>query len=103
MPRRIDVGHDMNRPASRPRLVGGATGIFGQRVETAADTGIGAEQRDRAKLPLGFVDDVENILFLADIALEGRAVDRGSDHAGIVGIDIGDHHPACARPVQGFA
>ena len=33
MARRINVGHDMDRPAFRPRLVRGAAGILRQHVE----------------------------------------------------------------------
>ena len=79
MPRGIDMRHDMDRPASRPRLVGGAAGIVRHRIEAAADAGIGAEQRDRAELPLGLLDDMEDVLFLRDIAFERRAIDRGGD------------------------
>ena len=32
IPRRIDMGHDMDRPAPRPRLVGGAAGIDRHRI-----------------------------------------------------------------------
>src|SRR5260221_9472129 len=40
MPRGVDMGHDMNSPASRPRLVGSAAGVFRQRIETASAAGI---------------------------------------------------------------
>src|SRR5258708_24027403 len=37
MPRGIDMRHDMDRPASRPRLVGTGARVFPQRFENAAD------------------------------------------------------------------
>src|ERR1700761_5359034 len=70
----IDMGHHMDRPAPRPWLVRGTAGIHRHGIETAADAGIGAEQRDRAELPLGLLDDVQYVLFLGDITLEGRAM-----------------------------
>ena len=87
----------------RPRLVGGAAGIHRQRIETAADAGIGAEQRDRAELPLGFLDDVADVLFLPDIAFERRAVDRGGDGFRVGQIEIGDHDLGRAGAMKGFA
>ena len=82
MPRGIDMRHDMDRPASRPRLVGSAAGVFRKRIEAAADTGIGAEQRDRPELPLGFLDHVLDVFLLPDIAFERRATDRGRNSLG---------------------
>src|SRR5713101_9117692 len=90
MPRRIDVGHDMDRPTSRPRLVGSSTGVIRQWIEPSADAGIGAEQRNRAELPLGFLDDVADVCLLPDIALERRTVDLGCDSPRSRRIDIGD-------------
>ena len=103
MPRRIDMGHDMNRPASLPRFVGASAGIHRQRIEAAADAGIGAEQRDRAELTLGLLDDVKDVLFLADIAFEGGPADRGGDGARAVGIDIGDDDLGGAGAMKGLA
>jgi len=80
----------MNGPASLPRLVGASAGIHRQRIETAADAGIGAEQRDRAELMLGLLDDVKDILLLSDIAFEGGPADRRGDGSRAIGIDIGD-------------
>jgi hypothetical protein len=79
VPRRIDMGHDMNGPAALPRLVGASAGIHRHRIEAAADAGIGAEQRNRAELMLGLLDDVKDILLLSDIAFEGRPADRRGD------------------------
>ena len=91
MPRGIDMRHDMNGPASRPGLVGGSAGIDRQRIEAAADAGIGAEQRDRAELMLGLLDDVKDVLLLSDIAFEGRPTDRSGDGPRACRIDIDDH------------
>src|SRR5260370_19287504 len=70
MPRRVDMRHDVDRPASRPWLVGSSAGVIRQGIETAADAGIGAEQRNRTELPLGFLDDVAAVCLLPDIAPE---------------------------------
>ncbi len=103
MPRGIDMRHDVDRPASRPRLVGSAAGILRQRIETAADAGIGAEQRDRAELPLGFLDDVADVFLPADIAFECSAVDRGRDGFGACQIQIDDDHLGRTGAMKGFA
>ena len=95
--------HDVNGPASRPRLVGGSAGIDRQRIEAAADAGIGAEQRDRAELLLGLLDDVADVFFLPDIAFERRAVDRGGDGPRSGRIDIGDDDLGRAGAMKGFA
>src|SRR5438132_924365 len=100
MPRRIDMRHDMNSPASRPRLVRISARVLRQRIEAAADPGIRAEQCDRAELALGFLDDVKDVLFLADIAFEGRPADRGGDGACARRIDIGDDYPGRASLVK---
>src|SRR5436853_10949 len=76
VPRGVDMRHDMHGPAALPRLVRGAARVGGERIEAAADAGIGAEQRDRAELLFGLLDDVQDILFLADIAFEGSPIDR---------------------------
>ena len=64
-------------------------GHFGAAAK--ADAGIGTEQVDSAKLPLGLVDNPADVRLLADIASECRAIDRGGDglRAGV--IEIGDH------------
>ena len=95
--------HDMNGPASLPRFVGASAGIDRHRIETAADAGIGAEQRDRAELALGLLDDVKDILLLSDIALEGRPTDRGGDGPRAIGIDIGDDDLGGACAMEGLA
>ena len=82
---------------------GAAAGIFGHRIETAADAGIGAEQRNRAELPFGLLDQVDDILFLADVAFERRAVDRGGDGFRVRQIEIGDHDLGGAGAMKGFA
>src|SRR6478752_9461011 len=92
MPRRIDVGHDVDRPASRPWLVGSSAGVVRQGIEPAADAGIGAEQRNRAELTLGFLDDVADVCLLPDIALERRTVDLSRDSPRSRRVDIGDDH-----------
>src|SRR5712691_13196978 len=66
MPRGVDMRHDVNSPASRPRLVGSSAGVLRQRIEPAADAGVGAEQRNRAELPFGFLDDVADVFLLPD-------------------------------------
>src|SRR6185295_2477358 len=103
VPRRIDMRHDMNGPASLPGFVGSSARVGGQRIKTAADAGVGAEQRDRAELLLGLLDNVKDILFLADIAFEGRPADRGGDSPRAVGIDIGDDDPGGAGAMEGLA
>ena len=97
------MGHDMNRPASLPRFVGVSAGIHRQRIETAADAGIGAEQRNRAELLLGRLDDVKDILLLSDIAFEGGPADRRGDGSRAVGIDIGDDNLGSAGAMEGLA
>jgi hypothetical protein len=52
---------------------------------------------------LGLLDDVQDVRFLADIALEGSAVDRRGDGPRGGGIDIGNHHPGRTRFMKGFA
>ena len=103
MPRRIDMGHDVDRPAALPWLVGIAAGIDRHRIEAAADAGIGAEQFDRAELPLGLLDDVGDLLFLRDVASEGRAIHRRSDRPCIVGVHVGDDDLGRARLVKSLA
>ena len=70
------MGHDVNGKASHERLVRRAAGIFRERIKACADAGIGAEQRDWPEQPLGFLDDVKDVLLLRDIAFERRATDR---------------------------
>ena len=103
MPRSIDMRHDVDRPASRPWLIGSSAGVLGQRVEPAADAGIGAKQRNRAELPLGLLDDVADILLFPDVAFERRAIGRSRDRSGSRRIDIGDHHPGRTGAMKGFA
>ena len=103
MPRGIDMRHDMDGPASRERLVGSPAGILRQRIETAANAGIGAEQGDRAEQPLGFVDEVEDVVLLPDIAFERGAIDRGRDDPRGRAIDIGDDNLRRAGAMKGFA
>src|SRR6202011_694658 len=81
----------VNRPALRPWLIRGPAGILGERIESAADAGVGTEQRDRAKASLGFIDQMPNIVFLSDIGLEGRAADRGRHLFRAREIEIGDN------------
>jgi hypothetical protein len=59
-------------------------------TDAAADAGIGAEQRDRAELPLGLLDHVQHVLFLRDVAFEGRAIDGAGHVARGVHVKIGD-------------
>jgi hypothetical protein len=89
---RIDMGHDMDGPAARPRLIRGAAGVLRQRIEAAADARIGAEQGDVTELPLGLVDDVKDVLLLRDVAFERRTVDGAGDGARSVAVEIGDDH-----------
>ena len=103
MPRRIDMRHDVDRPAALPGLIRGAAGIDRHRIEAAADAGIGAEQFDRAELPLGLLDDVGDLFFLRDVASEGRAIHRGGDRPRIVGVHIGDDDLGRASLVKGLA
>ena len=91
MPRGIDMRHDMDRPASLPRFVRAAAGVHRHRIEAAADAGIGAEQRDRAELALGFLDDAEDVLLPPDIAFEGGAIDGGGHRLRAGFIEIDDH------------
>jgi hypothetical protein len=104
MPRRIDMRHDVNRPASRPRLVGGFRRV-GRTAgsKAAADAGIGTEQCDLAELTFGLLDDVKDVFLLSDIAFEGRPADRRGDGARATGIDIGDHHLGGAGAMKGLA
>ena len=81
MPRGIDMRHHMNGPTARPGFVGASPGIDRQRIEAAADAGVGTKQRDRPKLLFGFLDDVKDILLLADIAFEGGPADRPGNGA----------------------
>src|SRR5690349_7042443 len=97
------MGHDMNGPASLPRFVGTSAGIHRQRIEAAADAGIGTEQRDRSELMLGLLDDVKDVLFFADVAFEGRPADRRGDGAGPTGIDIGDNNLGRAGAMERLA
>jgi len=103
MPRGIDMGHDMDRPAPRERFVGIAAGIHRHRIETAADTGIGAEQRDWAEQPLGLLDDVLNVLFLGHVAFECGAVDIMRNRSRGRAVDIDHHHLGGTRTVKGLA
>ena len=84
--------HDMDRPASGKRLVRGTAGIHRQRIESAADAGIGAEQRDRAELPFGFLDHVKNVLLLGDIAFECRTLEFGRNRSRGGAVDIDHDH-----------
>src|SRR5260370_24241797 len=97
MPRRVDRRHDRDGPASRPWFVGSSPGILRLGLEPAADAGIGAEQRNRAELPFGFLDDMADVLLLPDIALECLAPDRGRDGFRAGGIKIGDNPPGLPR------
>jgi hypothetical protein len=101
--RGVDMRHDMDGPAPRKWLIGSAAGIFGTWIETAADAGVGAEQRDRAEFSFGFLDDMDDVFFQTDIAFERRAADRGGDGFGARGIEIGNHDFGRAGAVQGFA
>jgi len=103
MPRSIDMRHDVDRPASRPWLIGSSAGVLGQRVEPAADAGIGAKQRNRAELPLGLLDDVADVFLLPDIAFECRAVDQSRDGSRSRRINIGDDDPRRTGAMKGFA
>src|ERR1700704_3583574 len=103
MTRRVDMRHDVDGPASRPRLVRSSAGILRPRIEPAADAGIGAEQRNRAKLPLGLLDDVKNVFLLPDIAFEGRALNRSSDSSRPCDIKIGNDHLGRAGAMKAFA
>ncbi len=103
MPRGVDMRHDVNSPAPRPRLVGIAAGILRQRIEAAADAGIGAEQFNRAKLAFGFLDEVEDVFLLPDIAFERCAIDRGGDRSRSCAIDIGDDHLGGAGAMKDLA
>ena len=97
------MGHDMDRPASRPWLVGTAAGIHRQRVEAGADAGIGTEQRDRSEFLFGFLDDVADIAFLRDIAFERCAIDASRDRLGAGMVEIDHDHLGCASAMKGFA
>ena len=103
MPRGVDMRHDMDGPAFGPWLIGIAAGVLRQRIETAADAGIGAEQRNRPEPPLGFLDDVANVFFLPDIAFERRAIDRGGDGFRARQIEIGNHDLGGAGAMKGLA
>ena len=103
MPRGVDMRHDVDRPALRKRLVGGAAGIHRQRIEAAADAGVGTKQRNRAEFSFGFLDDVDDVLFLADIAFERRAIDRGRDRFRAGQIEIGDHDLGRTGAMKGLA
>ena len=52
---------------------------------------------------LGLLDDVGDVLFLADVAFEGRAVDGAGHRARRIGIDVGDHDPGGAGAVERLA
>jgi hypothetical protein len=103
MPRGVDMGHDVNGPAFRPRLIGGTAGVLRQRIETAADAGIGAEQRNRTEPPLGFLDQVADVFLLSDIAFERGAADRGGDGFRARRIEIGNHDLGGAGAMKGLA
>ena len=103
MPRRINMRHHMDGPTSRERLVGVAAGILRQRIEAAADAGIGAKQRDRAEQPLGFLDDVDNVFLLRDIAFERRAVDRAGHRSRAGGFLVGNDHLGSTGAMKGLA
>ncbi|MGY4422323.1 hypothetical protein ACVWY2_004772 [Bradyrhizobium sp. JR6.1] len=103
MPCGIDMRHHMDRPAPRPRLVRGAAGIFRQRIEAAADAGVGAEQRDRTEHALGLVDHVQDVLLLPDIALERGAADRGRDLLGRRMVEVDYHDLGRTRGVERLA
>src|SRR5260370_35481321 len=70
MPRGVDMRHDVDGPASRPWLVRDAAGILRLGIEPAANAGIGAEQRNRAGLPFGFLDGMADVLFPPDLSLQ---------------------------------
>jgi hypothetical protein len=52
---------------------------------------------------LGLLDDVKDVLFLSDIALECRPTDRRGDDSRGCGIDIGDNDPGGTCAMKCFA
>ena len=95
--------HDMDGPASRPRLVRRPASILRHHVKAAADARIRAEQIDGAELLFGFVDDAENITLLADIAGERRAADGVRDRLGPRAVEIGNDDLGCALAMKDFS
>src|ERR1700739_940003 len=91
MPRGVDMRHDVDGPALAPRLIGCAAGILRHRIEPAADAGVRTKQRNRTKPPLGFLDDITDVLLLADIAFECHTIDRSGDRFRAGQIEIGDY------------
>ena len=103
MPRGVDMRHDVNGPALRPWLVGSAAGILRHRIESAADAGVGAKQRNRTELFFSFLDDMADVLLLPHIAFEGRTIDRSGDGFRARQIEIGDHDFCGPGAVKGLA
>ena len=71
-----------------------------RNCEAATDPGIGAEQRDRPKLPLGLVDHMLDVLFLGDVAFECVAADVVRDRARSGAIDVDHDHLRGARAMK---
>ena len=103
MPCRIDVCHDVNGKASHERLVRRAAGIHGKRVKAGADAGIRTKQPNRPEQALGFVDHMQDVFFLRDVAFERRAVERGRDRPRGRDIEIGDDHLGSAGAMKSLA
>jgi hypothetical protein len=93
----------MDCPAFLPRLVGRSARILRHHVESAADPRIRAEQVDGTELLFGFIDDMENIGFLADIAGERCAANGVRDGLGPRAVEIGDHNLGRAFAMENFS
>jgi hypothetical protein len=103
MPRRVNMRHDVNGPASRKRFIRTAAGIRRQRIDAGKDAGVRTKQRDRPEQPLGFLDHVKDVFFLRNIAFECRTIKRGRDVARTRDVEIGHDHLGGAGAVKGFA
>jgi hypothetical protein len=83
-------------------IVGRAAGIDRQRIETTADSRIGAEQCDGTELPLCFRDQVPDILLIADIGPKRSAADGSRNGFGPLPVKIRDHDLRRAFAMEDF-
>ena len=83
------MGHNVHRPTPLPRIIRGASRIFGQWVEAGGDSGIGAEQVDASKSILRLLDEMADLGLMGHVAPIAYAVNRSGDVLRPIVVEIG--------------
>lgn len=101
-PGRIDVRHDVNRPASQPGFVGRRGYVIRCPAEIS-NAGIRTKQTDGADLVLGFLHQFADMVLVADVAMCGATANCLGDRLRALEVAVGNDDRPGSFALKAFA